>query len=293
MTALARQLLFVIAVAAFACTEPPANEPPVEPVAANDSTQPLHQRIPPPEGFQRVTYGAGSFGAWLRDLPVKPGRPPVMLHDGRRKSNQSAHHAVLDIDVGVEDLQQCADAVIRLRAEYLLSGSCGDEIQFNFTSGDAARWVEWRSGIRPVVKGNQVSWKRSAPADDSYAGFREYLDTVFMYAGSASLEHELSPVHDPSLPVAGDVFIHGGFPGHAVLVIDVAVNDAGDRAFLLAQSYMPAQEIHILRSPEDVGPWYRAAAAGALRTPEWEFKHGDLRRFSPSSCESATRGAAR
>lgn len=289
MTVRARQLSLVIAVVAFACTAPPADEPP----AAPDATLPIRERIPPPEGFRRVTYGDGSFGAWLRELPVKPGRPPVLLYDGRRKSNPYAHHAVLDIDVGTEDLQQCADAVIRLRAEYLLAGPCGDEIQFNFTSGDAARWSEWREGVRPVVNGNRVSWKRSATPDDSYAGFREYLDTVFLYAGSASLEQELRPVRDPSRPRAGDVFIQGGFPGHAVLVVDVAVNASGERAFLLAQSYMPAQEIHILRSPQDIGPWYRAARAGELRTPEWEFEHGDLRRFAPSTCESAPPGAAR
>jgi hypothetical protein len=177
---------------------------------------------------------AGSFGAWLRELPVRAGRPPVLLYDGRRKSNQSAHFAVLDVDVGSKDLQQCADAVIRLRAEYLFSGPCKAEIQFDFTSGDTARWRDWRDGMRPMVNGNRVSWKQTTAGDDSYASFREYLDTVFMYAGSASLEKELVTVDDPARPEVGDVFIEGGFPGHAILVIDVAVNANGERAFLLA-----------------------------------------------------------
>src|SRR5688572_11354147 len=79
----------------------------------------LSSRFPAPRGFRRVPAAADSFGVWLRGLPLKPGRPAVLLFDGALKGNQDAHEAVLDIDVGDEDLQQCADAVIRLRAEYL------------------------------------------------------------------------------------------------------------------------------------------------------------------------------
>jgi hypothetical protein len=210
----------------------------------------------------------------------------VHLYDGRRKGNQTAHHAVLDVDVGDKDLQQCADAVIRLRAEYLFSGPCRDEIQFDFTSGDVARWKDWRDGIRPIVTGNRVSWKHSAAVDDGYSNFRDYLETVFMYAGSASLERELESVADPADPEIGNVFIEGGFPGHAVLVVDVAQNEAGGRVFLLAQSYMPAQDIHIVRSFEDINPWYRAKSDGVLRTPEWDFYYDDLERFPDTGCEA-------
>jgi hypothetical protein len=191
---------------------------------------------------------------------------------------------VLDVDVGDKDLQQCADAVIRLRAEYLFAGPCQDEIRFNFTSGDTAKWKEWRDGVRPVIAGNSVSWEKRATADGGYANFRSYLETVFTYAGSASLERELSPVAEPEDVNPGDVFIQGGFPGHAVLVVDVAENDSGDRVFLLAQSYMPAQDIHILRSFERISPWYRAQRSGALQTPEWDFDYDDLRRFRSLDC---------
>jgi hypothetical protein len=178
--------------------------------------------------------------------------------------------------------------VIRLRAEYLFSTPCRDEIRFNFTSGDAARWKDWRSGIRPRVRGNNVGWRRSAEPDGSYASFRQYLDTVFMYAGSASLRRELVPVHDPSRPEVGDVYVMGGFPGHAVLVVDVAQNNAGRRVVLLVQSFMPAQDIHVLRSlDEDINPWYRAESEGVLATPEWEFRHGNLMRFRRTTCEPA------
>lgn len=208
-------------------------------------------------------------------------------YKGRPIPDQSSHIAVLDVDVGEKNLQQCADAVIRLRAEYLYAGLCTDEIQFNFTSGHTARWQDWYSGIRPIIDGNQVAWEQTAMLDSSYTSFREYLDTVFMYAGSASLERELLPVRGPSKLKVGDIFIQGGFPGHAVIVLDVAEDAAGERVFLLAQSFMPAQDIHILKSyEEEIDPWYRAYAKGDLITPDWIFSFEDLKRFPHSSCES-------
>ncbi len=81
---------------------------------------------------------------------------------------------------------------------------------------------------------------------------------------------------------AGDVFIQPGFPGHAVLVVDVARNvRTGRRVFLLAQSYMPAQDIHILQNPAGgaLGAWYDVDFGTKFRTPEWTFTAGQLRRF--------------
>ena len=79
----------------------------------------------------------------------------------------------------------------------------------------------------------------------------------------------------------GDVFIQGGSPGHTVIVVDMAVNSDHKKLFLLAQSYMPAQDIHILKNPDDetISPWYSADFEGELNTPEWTFKKTDLKRF--------------
>ncbi len=244
-------------------------------------------RIAPPEGFSRVEVEEGSFAAWLRELPLKPGRGEVRLHDGRLKPNQAAHFAVLDIDAGKRDLQQCADAAMRLRAEYLLASGV-DDVCFRFTSGDLASWKQWRDGFRPKISGRKVSWARSAKRDDGYASFRAFLDQVFLYAGSASLGRDLKTVPLAKL-AAGDLFLQGGYPGHAVIVLDVARDAEGRAAFLLAQSYMPAQDIHVLLNPAREGsPWYFADAlepqskdeAAELRTPEWIFSPPVLRRFS-------------
>ena len=86
------------------------------------------------------------------------------------------HVTVINIDTGTKDLQQCADAIIRLRAEYLYSRKDFTAIHFNFTSGDKASFTSWLSGYRPIVKGNRVTWAKQANKDTSYSNFRNTLE---------------------------------------------------------------------------------------------------------------------
>jgi hypothetical protein len=246
-----------------------------------DSTNALANRIAPPEDYVRAPAQSGSFAYWLRGLPLKPGRPDVLLYNGQKKANQEAHHAVVDMDVGTKDLQQCADAVMRLRAEYLRSVGREAEISFRTGSGFALEWAKWEAGDRPRFTG-RGSWRRSAQPDSSYRNFRAYLDEVFAYVGTASLSPQLVPVPRPADMRIGDVFIRGGRPGHAVIVADMAECE-GDKVFLLAQSYMPAQEVEILRNPTDanVSPWYDLDFEDELETPEYTFQPQELRRFPP------------
>jgi hypothetical protein len=92
----------------------------------------------------------------------------------------------------------------------------------------------------------------------------------------------MTPV-PPGEPVRiGDVFIRGGFPGHAVIVVDAAENRrTGKRVILLAQGFMPAQDMHVLVNPSSPapGPWYEADFGDTLRTPHWTFRRNELRRF--------------
>lgn len=242
--------------------------------------QSILNRIPPPDGYKRIQGEKGDFATWLRGLPLKPGRPDVMLYNGEPKGYQGAQHAVIDMDVGKKDLQQCADAVMRLRAEWLYSSEKYVQIHFNFTSGDNCDWERWRKGMRPNIRGNSVTWSSSGQASDSYANFKKYLNMVYNYAGTASLSKEMSRLSlDEIAP--GDVFIQGGFPGHAIMVVDVAENAEGEKLALFAQSYMPAQEMHVLVNPNNEGlsPWYVVGKGDRLRTPEWTFDWSDLRRF--------------
>jgi hypothetical protein len=242
--------------------------------------QTLQQRFDPPPGFTREPVAATSFAAWLRGLPLKPTDAPVRHFDGTIKPRQDVHAAVVDIDTGTRDLQQCADAIMRLQAEWLYGTGRAGEIAFNYTSGARVGFERWSQGFRPSADGRR--WTATGKPDSSYASFKRYMIQVFAYAGTASLEKELKPVAPGTPPQIGDVFIKGGFPGHAVLVADVVRNAAtGEVRFLLIQSFMPAQDMHVLRQPggTNVSPWYTPASDGSRSTPEWAFPAGSHRRW--------------
>lgn len=289
-----RPELFVPACQAPEAPPPSAAASPARPWPTQPDSQALEQRIAPPPGFTRVALAADSFGAWLRELPLRAGRGTVRLHDGRPKPEQDLHVAVLDLDTGRRDLQQCADAVMRLRAEYLFSQGRAQEVCFRAASGDALPYSAYRQGLRPPP-GRGGPWTARAPADASRSGFRSYLDLVFNIANSASLARELRDVPDPRAIEPGDVYIERANArryGHAVLVLDVAENAAGERVFVIAQSYMPAQDVHVLINPNNAAssPWYRAPQDGSLITPEWSFPAGSLKRFG-QSCSALTGGS--
>lgn len=239
--------------------------------------------ITTPDGFERVSVKENSFGEYLRNLPLKIENNIVYLHNGKEKYNQDAQFAIIKIDVGKRDLQQCADAVMRLRGEYLYKQKKYKDIHFNFTNGQECNFLKYASGFRAVLKGNKIIWVKKAKPNSSYPIFRKYMDLVFAYAGTWSLNKELKSVKNISEIKIGDVFIQTGRPyGHAVIVLDVAENSiTGQKTFMLAQSYMPAQEIHILKNPsnKNLSPWYSENFAKELVTPEWTFYKNNLKRF--------------
>ena len=272
-------LIFAVAAVEPAIADTNYAWPAAQAVAGRET---LASRIAPPPGFERRTVAPDSFGAWLRGLPLKPAGAPVLLFSGAPKFRQDVHVAVVDIDVGTRDLQQCADAAMRLRAEWLFASGRGKEIAFNDTgSAKPIAFARWSAGERPHMSGRALSWSRSAAPDASYASFRRYMDTVFTWAGTYSLEREMRPVPVAEIE-AGDLFIKGGFPGHAVIVADIAENRAtGEKRFLLLQSFMPAQEIHVLKNGQspDGSPWYPLDFGASLVTPEWVFARDTLRRW--------------
>lgn len=237
--------------------------------------------LPLPNGYQRIAQPAGSFGAWLRQIPLKKDNT-VYLYNGEKKANQLAQFAVLDIPVGKRDLQQCADAVMRLYAEYQYSRMQYQQISFKATDGTLMDYNSWMKGYRFVAKNGRLQRQLVAAKGEGRACFESYMQTVFSYAGTLSLSKELQQVTDIKDITPGYVFIRGGSPGHAVIVADVAYNVVTkEKVFLLAQSYMPAQDIHILQNPTSgvLSPWYTTTFSAKLYTPEWIFQREELKRF--------------
>jgi len=277
-----RAVLLALAVVSSSATPPAPPLPYPWLSAAPDPAQTVQVRFPVPAGCRRVPLAAGSWGAWLRGLPLRPAGTPARLFDGRLKSPQSVVAAVVNIDIGTRDLQQCADAVMRLRAEYLF-GLNANQIHFHLAAGYDARFSDFVAGRTFRVKGSEVLVAAKPAEAPTHAALMRYLWPVFDYANSRSLTRDVYVV-----PVAeaqpGDVLLRGGAPGHAVLVVDAAINErTGQRYLLLAQSYMPAQNIHVLRNVEQpaLGAWYAVPGPDATEfdTAEYTFTVGELRRF--------------
>ena len=241
----------------------------------------IKNRFNPPEGFERISANHNSFAKYLQNLPLKPHGSNVFYYNGSVKPN-TVHEAVINMDVGNRNLQQCADAVMRLRGEFLFAKEQYEKIYFNFTNGFRVDYSKWVQGYRIKIKGNKTWWIKSAQFSNSYNVFRKYMNIIFAYSGTLSLEKELIPVDYKKLQI-GDIFIQGGSPGHAVIIVDMAINKSTDeKIFMLAQSYMPAQDIHILKNWGDSknSPWYKLNVDDIIiSTPEWEFKTTSLKRF--------------
>jgi len=230
----------------------------------------IEERFNPPLNYQRVEAEKNSFQDYLRNLSLKPVGSKVLYHNGATKSNNNVYEAVVDLPIGTKNLHQCADAVMRLQAEYLWNNKMYDQIHFNFTNGFRVDYSEWMKGKRIKVNGNKTSWVDKTSPSNTYKDFWNYLEIIFT----------LLPV-DIQKAEIGDVLIQGGHPGHAVIIVDKATHKTtGKNVYLLAQSYMPAQELQVLKNPEneDMNPWMELNE-GTIRTSEWAFESGDLRRF--------------
>lgn len=246
----------------------------------NPEGKTISERFNVPDGFERTEESENSFQTYLRNLPLKPDGSDVLYYDGRAKSNQ-VFAAVVDLEIGKRDLHQCADAVMRLRAEYLWNTEQYNQIHFNFTNGFRVDYSKWMQGQRVGIDGNRTYWKTGGSPSNTYASFWKYMELIFTYAGTLSLDKELKQTTVENMKI-GDVFIKGGSPGHAVIIVDMAINKTtGEKLFMLAQSYMPAQEVQILKNFNQIelSSWYSTFKLKRVNTPEWDFSLDQLKSF--------------
>lgn len=184
--------------------------------------------ISTPKGFERVAVDAGSIGEYIRRIPLQKRGSHMKYFDGRIAYGQYFGYAVLDIPM-LSSIEQCADAVMRIRAEYL-----------------------WESGQYGQIHFHSVSGKNQKYGGGSDRNsFEAYLRKVYGNSNTTSLRREMSPKDIRDI-APGDVFVYEsprpGFYGHAVLVADVARNyRTGQTAVMLAQSSTPALTMHIIR----------------------------------------------
>jgi hypothetical protein len=229
-------------------------------------------RFNPPEGFTRVELPEDSFGAFLRNYPLKADGDVIYLHDGTIKPDDR-FDAVLKMELGSRGFMRNTNLLLRLRGEYLYSIGRYEDIEFHFLSGFLFPFARWAAGERIHVDGSRVSW--SAPAaqpDDSPESLRSFLYTLFIYSNSTAIRQDLMQA---ARVEAGHVFLsHGG-----AVIADMAADENGRTAILLVRGGDPEQEGYVMRNPDillDMSPWFIVPQNGIIQTTDGEFSTGEL-----------------
>lgn len=249
----------------------------------------LSARFAVPPEYSRLPVAAGSFGEWLRDLPLAAEGTPVVSFKGEqvRPADDEYLAAVIAIDVGKIDLQQSPDVAIRLHAEW--QWSLGNrEFSYRGATGLDMPLGRWARGERVMAEGRSVFWvTKGKPQTLDHAEFRRFLDAVFTWANSTSLGQQASPVQ-PDDVQPGDFFVHAGSPGHAVIILDIAVREDSRKVALLGQALNPAQSVYVLKLGS-AGPWFSLRPESILITPYTkEFEWTELRRFPDARPDGGT-----
>ncbi len=250
------------------------------PGLVNKDSLTIASRVNIPNGYKRVDYAKGSFETYLRHYKLKAFGSKIINYDDTNYFWQGGHIGILEISVPKNGLQQCADALIRIRSEYLWDSNRKDEIGFNFTSGHYCSWTKYADGYRPKVNGNKVSFHKTASANSSKDNFYKYLNLIYMYSGTLSLYNELESVSAKDLKI-GDMLIKGGSPGHIVMIGDEVVNKNNEKLFVLFQGNTPAQSVHLVKNLEDsaISPWYQLEDDAIILVSNYTFSSAKFVRF--------------
>lgn len=246
----------------------------------NKDSLTIKTRVNIPKGYKRVTYTKGSFEDYLRNYKLKPFGSKIINYDDSEYFWQSGHIGVLEVNVPKNGLQQCADALIRIRSEYLWDTNRKNEIGFKFTSGHYCSWKKYAEGYRPKINGNKVTFSKTALANQSKTNFYKYLNLIYMYSGTLSLYNELEAIDAKDLKI-GDMLIKGGSPGHIVMIADEAINSKDEKIFLLFQGNTPAQSVHLVKNLENstISPWYQLENNAVISVSNYTFGSAKFVRF--------------
>jgi len=247
----------------------------------NKDSLTIKSRVKVPKGFKRVKYNTGTFQEYLRNYKLKPFNSKIINYDGSEYYWQVGHIGILDIPVPKNGLQQCADALIRIRSEYLWEQNRKNEIGFNFTSGHYCSWLKYAEGYRPTINGNKVVFNRVGPKNHTKSNFYKYLNLIYTYSGTLSLYNELPKIASINELKVGDMLIRGGTPGHIVMITDEVINEKGEKRFLLFQGNTPAQSVHLVKNLEEteLSPWYDLKFDAKIGVSNYTFAKSKYVRF--------------
>lgn len=268
LTACLSLLMLLIFSACGSEPEPTATpDPTPTPIPIHESAMTVKTRFVPPDGYTRVECEEGSFGAYLQNFKLKEYGVQPEYYNGNTNGCAGGLIAVFDQDV--TQWQQCADSCMRLWAEYQFENENYNKISFDFLTGFKCDFANWAEGYRVKVTGSSCEWVKKKDPDYSYENLQDYLEFVYQYANTESLQNQLPQVGIDDVRV-GDVFVitssqMNSSLGHAVFVADMCENEAGEKLYLIFEGTTPASQIALAYSIESpYGYWHKLDSDNTL-----------------------------
>ncbi|MBC8182015.1 hypothetical protein H8E88_12930 [candidate division KSB1 bacterium] len=222
----------------------------------NKPGETIKSRFLPPNGYTRIKVENGTFAHYLRNLSLFADDTPVKDYRGRitKSKKDSTVAAVSDYPIKGKKLEQCMDILQRLWAEYLWSHHQFEKISFYLPGGFLLKWHDWKNGLRPKFHGIKVTLLKSARSDSSRKNFEEYLWEIFYRSNTQTAYFAYPKIEKKNLQI-GDFIVKKGKRGHAVLILDLAIDDFGNKVVLIGHGDTPACQFYLLNYKKD-NPWF-------------------------------------
>ena len=209
----------------------------------------------PAKDFHRMVIKQSSFAQWLRELPLKNPGASVLNYRGDifKTGTDTSVAFVVNLDIKGRRLEQCMDILVRLYTEYLWDVRELRNLILPLPGGYWLKWMEWKEGFRPVFRGVNVKMMNSAKPDSSYKTYKTYLNTVYSESHTQQFYHAYLPVKRTEVQI-GDIIIKKGTKGHAIMIVDLAINEQGKKIALIGNGDTPACQFFLLNHKAE-SPW--------------------------------------
>lgn len=243
----------------------------------------VSDRFGVPEGFQRVSVEDGSFGAFLRNYPLKPYGTVPKFKNGSDCENVITA-GVLDQAV-ISDNQTSPRAAMFLYATYLFDKGEYASISFDFFTTPVFHfdYATWLTGQRVNVSVNPPEWytpEDATSAEPTRDNFERYMKFAMAYANTYSLKAQLNTAAFGNLKV-GDVMLEHK---HAIVILDICRNEqTGEIRFICAESkkddVLGVSEMYLLQDADTQSVWLTLEEDGTFVYDDKVYGADCVRRF--------------
>jgi len=199
----------------------------------------LDELVADPRGADRHPVAQGTFGQWLRGLPLAPPTP--------------GGPAVVAIDLDPDGPRDGAAAAIRLHAEWLWASGRAAEAVYRVTTGQPLSWRGWVDGDRFRAVGGRLLRGPGLARRADRTSYRAFLKTVAGLTSARAMLLDTEPVLSDAPLEPGDLLVDASDPATVTLLVDVAGDGPAGRALVASRSGLHLRLVGAVDgSPQDL-----------------------------------------